>query len=145
MKKKNNKKGFTLAELLIVVAIIAVLTAIAIPVFSAQLEKAREATDLANIRSAYAVVQSAALLHDDDATIKLNDTNDAKFSVDISAGVGKFQYKAEVTLKQTQNEWQTGAQDIGGVSIAANSAVAGGKATITFDESTNKTAITFAA
>ncbi len=56
MKKKNNRKGFTLAELLIVVAIIAVLTAIAIPVFSTQLEKSREATDQANVRSAYAQV-----------------------------------------------------------------------------------------
>ena len=51
--KKMNKKGFTLAELLIVVAIIAVLVAIAIPVFSAQLEKARIRTDMANLRSAY--------------------------------------------------------------------------------------------
>ena len=52
--KKMNKKGFTLAELLIVVAIIAVLVAIAIPVFSSQLEKAKQSTDAANIRSAYA-------------------------------------------------------------------------------------------
>ncbi len=59
--KKLNKKGFTLAELLIVVAIIAVLVAIAIPVFTSQLEKSREATDLANIRAAYAEA-SAALL-----------------------------------------------------------------------------------
>ena len=61
MQKKNNKKGFTLAELLIVVAIIAVLVAIAIPVFSAQLEKSREATDLANIRSAYAEIVVEAI------------------------------------------------------------------------------------
>ena len=52
--KKNNKKVFTLAELLIVVAIIAVLTAIAIPVFTTQREKSREATDQSNVRSAYA-------------------------------------------------------------------------------------------
>ena len=52
--KKMNKKGFTLAELLIVVAIIAVLVAIAIPVFNTQLEKSRETTDVANLRSAYA-------------------------------------------------------------------------------------------
>ena len=58
---KNNKKGFTLAELLIVVAIIAVLVAISIPIFSAQLEKSREATDIANIRSAYAEVVTAYL------------------------------------------------------------------------------------
>lgn len=38
-KIKENKKGFTLAELLIVVAIIAVLVAISIPIFSSQLEK----------------------------------------------------------------------------------------------------------
>ena len=56
MMNKRNRKGFTLAELLIVVAIIAVLTAIAIPVFTSQLEKSREATDLANIRSAYAQI-----------------------------------------------------------------------------------------
>lgn len=61
MKKMNNRKGFTLAELLIVVAIIAVLVAIAIPIFTTQLERAREATDLANIRSAYAEVVTAYL------------------------------------------------------------------------------------
>ena len=52
----QSERGFTLAELLIVVAIIAVLTAIAIPVFTAQLERSREATDLSNIRAAYAEV-----------------------------------------------------------------------------------------
>ena len=60
MKRKLNK-GFTLAELLIVVAVIAVLVAIAIPVFTTQLEKSREATDASNIRAAYAEVMAAAL------------------------------------------------------------------------------------
>ena len=53
---KISRKGFTLAELLIVVAIIAVLVAVAIPVFGSQLEKNREAADLANVRAAYAKV-----------------------------------------------------------------------------------------
>ena len=60
-KAKENKKGFTLAELLIVVAIIAVLVAISIPIFSSQLEKSREAVDLANIRAAYAECQTEVL------------------------------------------------------------------------------------
>lgn len=54
MFKKLNKKGFTLAELLVVVAIIGVLVAISIPIFTGQLEKARDAVSIANIRAAYA-------------------------------------------------------------------------------------------
>ena len=54
---KTNRKGFTLAELLIVVAIIAVLVAIAIPVFTKQLHNARVAADQANLRAYYAELQ----------------------------------------------------------------------------------------
>ena len=57
MKKivnKLNKKGFTLAELLIVVAIIAVLVAIMVPTFTGQVNKAQEAATKANVRAAYA-------------------------------------------------------------------------------------------
>lgn len=43
MNVKKNKKGFTLMEMLIVVAIIAVLVAIAIPVLSNNLHKAKVA------------------------------------------------------------------------------------------------------
>ena len=46
----RSKKGFTLAELLIVVAIIAVLVAVSIPIFNGQLEKARRAVDMQNAR-----------------------------------------------------------------------------------------------
>ena len=51
---KKNNKGFTLMEMLIVVAIIAILVAVMIPTFTSALEKSREATDIANIRSTYA-------------------------------------------------------------------------------------------
>lgn len=54
---KKNTKGFTLAELLIVVAVIAVLVAISIPVFTSQLHKARVAADWANVRAYYAELQ----------------------------------------------------------------------------------------
>ena len=68
--KRNNKKGFTLAELLIVVAIIAVLVAIAIPVFTGQLEKSKIATDKANVRSWYAEQVAGYLSDSENFTAK---------------------------------------------------------------------------
>ena len=59
---KRNQKGFTLMEMLIVVAIIAVLVAIAIPTFTAQLHKARVAADWANVRAYYAQIQADYML-----------------------------------------------------------------------------------
>ena len=60
MKRKQNK-GFTLAELLIVVAIIAVLVAISIPIFTSQLRKARVAVNQANVRAGEAAAYAAYL------------------------------------------------------------------------------------
>lgn len=59
-------------ELLVVIAIIAVLVAIAIPMLASQLEKSREATDLANVRSAYAQVSAEAMLGDTTATVTVD-------------------------------------------------------------------------
>ena len=61
MRKMKNSKGFTLMEMLIVVAIIAVLVAIAIPVFNGALTKSKEAADVANVRATYAEWQTAML------------------------------------------------------------------------------------
>lgn len=60
MKKLLNKKGFTLMEMLIVVAIIVILVVISIPMFSGSLDSAKKATDDANLRAAKAayVVQT---------------------------------------------------------------------------------------
>lgn len=88
---KQNKNGFTLMEMLIVIAIIAVLIAVAIPIFASQLEKTREATDLANVRSAYAKVSTEALLGDSETTVT-------------------------VDLKQKQADWQSlDPVNIGGI------------------------------
>ena len=53
-RKIKGKKGFTLMEMLIVVAIIVALLAIAIPAFNSALKKAKIAADEANVRSYYA-------------------------------------------------------------------------------------------
>lgn len=55
-QESKNKKGFTLAELLVVVAILAILVAVSIPIFTGKLEESREATDVANMRAAKAAV-----------------------------------------------------------------------------------------
>ena len=89
---KISRKGFTLAELLIVVAIIAVLVAVAIPVFGSQLEKSREAADLANVRAAYAKVLT-------------------------EANMGIYNEPVTVKLKQKQYGWQSAdVITIGGIS-----------------------------
>ena len=64
MKMKEDKKGFTLAELLIVVAIIGVLVAVSIPIFTAQLSKARIATNQANLRAAKAAAVADYLVNE---------------------------------------------------------------------------------
>ena len=87
--KKMNKKGFTLAELLIVVAIIAVLVAIAIPVFTNQLEKSREATALSNIRAAYAEAMAEYdAIEDIPTSIPAASTRAVTFSEDSAYTLG---------------------------------------------------------
>lgn len=71
-KMMKNRKGFTLMEMLIVVAIIAILVIIAIPTFNSALAKARAATDVANIRSGYAAALVEAMTNGVDKTAENN-------------------------------------------------------------------------
>ena len=96
--KKRLKKGFTLMEMLIVVAIIAVLAAIAVPSFNASLNTAKKAADDANIRTAY----MESVLHDYDSTI----TGDSKVEGDVitfgDTSTYKLQYYTGVTTGDKQ-------------------------------------------
>lgn len=71
-KVRGDKKGFTLAELLVVVAIVGILVAISIPVFTAQLSKARLATNQANMRAAKAAAVAAYLTDGEETEVVYN-------------------------------------------------------------------------
>lgn len=87
MMKLKNKKGFTLMEMLIVVAIIAVLIAIAIPTFTSSLNKARIATDEANIRSGYASTIAAVLTNDFD--VEQNAGTKVTYALNVDGSVSE--------------------------------------------------------
>ena len=91
MKKiRSSKKGFTLAELLIVVAIIGVLVGISIPIFTTQLEKSRESTDIANMRAAKAAAVSAYLGEETIGSKQLGSAQTAAVTLYYDAENGKL-------------------------------------------------------
>lgn len=97
MKKLlKNKKGFTLMEMLIVVAIIVILVAISIPTFSGSLDNAKGATDDANLRAAEAAAVSTVMMGD--SSISVGDV----YNIDT----GKFEtrYSGEAYGESSAND-----------------------------------------
>lgn len=82
-KLRNNKRGFTLVELIVVLTILAVLAAMLIPALQGYIEKSLETADVLHVREAYMEVLTASLTHDAENQVKT------------------------VNLKQKQDDWQS--------------------------------------
>ena len=68
---KKNRKGFTLIEMLVVIAIIAILVAIIIPTVSNATSRAKAATDAANLRSVLGLANTQLVENDEDAAANI--------------------------------------------------------------------------
>lgn len=86
---REEKGGFTLAELLIVVAIILVLVAIAVPVFTSNLDQAKQATESANISNVKSVASIAYVNAEKNTTGKGKDAAAGDWYVDKNKNVVK--------------------------------------------------------
>lgn len=143
--KKSNKKGFTLAELLVVIAIIVILISIAVPVFSAQLDKARVAADSSNARAASSIAESDYLLnHANDAFTADQNYLIYTFGVDESGNLVMSSLKTNSTDTAGGTDYTENVPDgtvVAGKTIAAQSKKlkdSGVGLTVSIDTSTGK-------
>lgn len=72
MRRNSNKKGFTIVELVIVIAVIAILAGVMIPTFSNLVEKANESAELQKLSAAYREAYALAIA--DNGTVDADET-----------------------------------------------------------------------
>lgn len=144
-KMKNNKKGFTLVELIVVLVILAILAALLIPALTGYIDKAKEKSIVAETRQ---VVMAAQTLVDESYGTKVEGT---AVKVGKTAGEGvdvtyqqiadlaevKVSYITEVTLN-TKTE---GTNEITGTKVASVKYTKNGRL-CTYDATTNQYTVT---
>ena len=91
-RKKKDNKGFTLVELVIVVAILAILVGILAPQYTKYVEKSRKAADVSNLENIVKAFQVA----------------NADTDYSIQAGT----YVIGMTTTETKIEFTAGAQSV---------------------------------
>ena len=80
-KEQMNNKGFSLVELIIVIAIMAILVVVLAPQYLKYVERARNSTDLQNARTIVNAIQIYAADPQANPPITVTDTNDGKITI----------------------------------------------------------------
>lgn len=109
---KNKKRGFTIVELVIVIAVIGILSAILIPTFANLSQKAQDAALQQNLRNAYASY-----------TADKADKEDLKAEGEIVFTVLKMddaQYNSKVYKLNAQNKWEEANKETTGTYTLLN-------------------------
>ena len=104
-KKKNDNKGFSLVELIIVVAIMAILVGLLAPQYLKYVEKSRKSADASNLDEMVRAIQIYAAdaevtLPADTYTITINAT-----STSVKATNTANTRKAKVALNENAPDW----------------------------------------
>jgi len=95
VKKINNKKGFTLVELVVVIAVLAILSAIAVPRFSSMQLNAQQKADEASARTIASAVTMA---------LAKNNGTLPEAADDIADDINEFLNDIEVTVEYDEEE-----------------------------------------
>ncbi len=117
----KSKKGFTIVELVIVIAVIAILAAVLIPTFSNVISKANESACLQSAKSKfnelYAIdysdgyldaKESGTALTDGNGNVLLDGYDTCKYSISDEGGTFSYHndsYKSTLTITATGNTW----------------------------------------